>query len=222
MSQRHRLVLQFRLTWLPQLPQESHLRHSGFPHHHHHHHLLHHHHHHHHHLLHHHHHHRHDCHQHQYNLQVILHVVQHSPIRDVVSFSKQKLFPIDLQLQAIVIIIIISILVVIFLTNLHPHQAIGVHIIISDEVFRAISVGFKTVGVFKIIRSNQFISCSPVRGKIFAQIFVWNSESRSVFQIVIIDDASARRVLEIVIRNTPRRSVQREIIASFIVGHKTL
>ena len=210
MSQRHRLVLQFRLTWLPQLPQESHLRHSGFPHHHHHHHLLH-----------HHHHHRHDCHQHQYNLQVILHVVQHSPIRDVVGFSKQKLFPIDLQLQAIVIIII-SILVVIFLTNLHPHQAIGVHIIISDEVFRAISVGFKTVGVFKIIRSNQFISCSPVRGKIFAQIFIWNSESRSVFQIVIIDDASARRVLEIVIRNTPRRSVQREIIASFIVGHKTL
>ena len=208
MSQRHRLVLQFRLTWLPQLPQESHLRHSGFPHHHHHHHLLH-----------HHHHHRHDCHQHQYNLQVILHVVQHSPIRDVVGFSKQKLFPIDLQLQAIVI----SILVVIFLTNLHPHQAIGVHIIISDEVFRAISVGFKTVGVFKIIRSNQFISCSPVRGKIFAQIFVWNKESGSFFKILINNrSTTGRGLIKIVVRNTSRRRLQLKIISSIIVSHKTL
>ena len=106
-----------------------------------------------------------------------------------------------------------------FLTNVHPHQAIGVNI----QVFRAISLGFKTVGDFKII---QFIHGAPVRDKIFAQIFGRDSESGSLFQIVISDkdNASTRRnFLEIFVRNTSgRNGLQLKIFASFFVGDKTL
>ena len=103
----------------------------------------------------------------------------------------------------------------------------AIRVIISDwnQVFRAISVGFKTVGGFEILRSHkQHISCqSTVRGQIFPQIVVRDPSGRS-FQIVINDIPTTRRdFLEIVIRNTSRgTSLRLKIIASFIVSNKTL